>query len=377
MHYPVSRNVDLRQQDVIIRAHRVLILCLEEPAQGRPKNDVFNHFHKIPPGRSYFTRFTARVSEEVSAALKFWVFRADEREVSAGMQGGGGGGGEREIPEKTRRPAASSGTIPTYENVGVTRSGIEPGSPWWEASSLTAQLPQPLLVITTAAYGGRNCILLSMLTRRRLDVVRPRTRFFGGLNMAAVYNSCVYLHALLPAACFLTAAAVLRSRDLVLFRGALVCSGKRHCKGLPTPSQCRLEAPSTLCGQGIEAWERKGDLQTSIERLLAFTRVTRSREMNPPQAHLRKLGTGTSQRTEAALECSAASKLASQLRSSLDRCYGRVCMVFDVWGKVTDVKGFSRHTNFTGRIPVTLAWSGEIWAAINIEVLRADEGEVR
>ncbi|KAJ8865946.1 hypothetical protein PR048_033469 [Dryococelus australis] len=46
---------------------------------------------------------------------------------------------KREIPEKTRRPAASSGTIPTCENPGVTRPGIEPGSHWLEASRLTTQ----------------------------------------------------------------------------------------------------------------------------------------------------------------------------------------------------------------------------------------------
>ncbi|KAJ8898461.1 hypothetical protein PR048_003821 [Dryococelus australis] len=46
----------------------------------------------------------------------------------------------REIPEKTRRPTASSGTIPTCEK-SVTRPGIEPGSPWWEAARLTAQPP--------------------------------------------------------------------------------------------------------------------------------------------------------------------------------------------------------------------------------------------
>ncbi|KAJ8876904.1 hypothetical protein PR048_021353 [Dryococelus australis] len=49
--------------------------------------------------------------------------------------------GEREIPEKTRRPAASSGTIPTCSNPGMIRAGIEPGSPWWEASRLTAHPP--------------------------------------------------------------------------------------------------------------------------------------------------------------------------------------------------------------------------------------------
>ncbi|KAJ8898341.1 hypothetical protein PR048_003701 [Dryococelus australis] len=38
------------------------------------------------------------------------------------------GRGKREIPEKTRRPAASPSTIPTCENPGVARSVFEPGS---------------------------------------------------------------------------------------------------------------------------------------------------------------------------------------------------------------------------------------------------------
>ncbi|KAJ8896111.1 hypothetical protein PR048_001453 [Dryococelus australis] len=50
---------------------------------------------------------------------------------------------KREIPEKTRKPAASFCTIPTCENPEMTRSGIEPGSPCWEASRLTTQPPWP------------------------------------------------------------------------------------------------------------------------------------------------------------------------------------------------------------------------------------------
>ncbi|KAJ8866025.1 hypothetical protein PR048_033549 [Dryococelus australis] len=53
------------------------------------------------------------------------------------------GAGKQEIPKKTRRPAASSGAIPTRENPRVTRPGIEQGSARWEASSLTAQTPWP------------------------------------------------------------------------------------------------------------------------------------------------------------------------------------------------------------------------------------------
>ncbi|KAJ8869507.1 hypothetical protein PR048_028498 [Dryococelus australis] len=53
-----------------------------------------------------------------------------------------GGGGNS---EKTRQPAALYGTIPTCGNPGVTQPGIERVPPWWEASSLTAHPPQPLL----------------------------------------------------------------------------------------------------------------------------------------------------------------------------------------------------------------------------------------
>ncbi|KAJ8883278.1 hypothetical protein PR048_015121 [Dryococelus australis] len=44
---------------------------------------------------------------------------------------------KQEIPEKTRRPTASSGTIPT------SRPEIEPSSPWWEVRVLIAQPPRP------------------------------------------------------------------------------------------------------------------------------------------------------------------------------------------------------------------------------------------
>ncbi|KAJ8883996.1 hypothetical protein PR048_015852 [Dryococelus australis] len=57
---------------------------------------------------------------------------------STGMKGRG----KRENPEKTRQPAASSGTISTCENLGVTRQAIEPWPPRWEAKKLTAQPPR-------------------------------------------------------------------------------------------------------------------------------------------------------------------------------------------------------------------------------------------
>ncbi|KAJ8871791.1 hypothetical protein PR048_028131 [Dryococelus australis] len=77
---------------------------------------------------------TELVSEEVWAVL-----RADEDEASAGMKRVRRG----EISEKTCRPATSSGTIVTRENPRATPLGIEPGSPIWEASSLTIGTPWP------------------------------------------------------------------------------------------------------------------------------------------------------------------------------------------------------------------------------------------
>ncbi|KAJ8880787.1 hypothetical protein PR048_017258 [Dryococelus australis] len=78
--------------------------------------------------------------EKIWAALNIGVLKADDGEA-AGIQGRG----NREIPEKTRRTAASSRTIPTCENPGVTSPEIEPGSPGWEASSLTTIPPRPPL----------------------------------------------------------------------------------------------------------------------------------------------------------------------------------------------------------------------------------------
>ncbi|KAJ8872694.1 hypothetical protein PR048_026307 [Dryococelus australis] len=55
--------------------------------------------------------------------------------------GGGNGRSPRKPADQRHRPA----TIPTCENP-VTRPGIKPGSPRWEASGLTARPPRPHLV---------------------------------------------------------------------------------------------------------------------------------------------------------------------------------------------------------------------------------------
>ncbi|KAJ8892308.1 hypothetical protein PR048_004888 [Dryococelus australis] len=69
--------------------------------------------------------------------------------------------GKREIPKKTRQPAASSGSIPTCESP-VSRPGIEPGSPWWEVVRQSAQPPRPPWSRTGIYLIG--CVVIGSLT---------------------------------------------------------------------------------------------------------------------------------------------------------------------------------------------------------------------
>ncbi|KAJ8870166.1 hypothetical protein PR048_029179 [Dryococelus australis] len=64
------------------------------------------------------------------------------------------GRGKLEIPEKTRRPAASSATIPTCENTGATPPGVEPGSYRRKASALTTA-PDRLRTNVLQKYSAR------------------------------------------------------------------------------------------------------------------------------------------------------------------------------------------------------------------------------
>ncbi|KAJ8871643.1 hypothetical protein PR048_027970 [Dryococelus australis] len=108
------------------------------------------------------------------------------------------GWGKREIPEKTRRPATSSGTIPTCENPGATPPGIEPGSPRWEASSLATTPPRPLLSLfrlggrctrheCKVAFLGWTCNSPSHPSAVRLSASHPSTVFARQLK--AIHNN--------------------------------------------------------------------------------------------------------------------------------------------------------------------------------------------
>ncbi|KAJ8871327.1 hypothetical protein PR048_027644 [Dryococelus australis] len=96
--------------------------------------------------------------------------------------------GKREIPEKTRRPTASSGTIPTCEDPGAIRPGIELGSIWWETIRLTAQVFAESLI--EAHYRRQDCTPVQCFARsgdERVDAhasVAPSALVLLGLRRA-------------------------------------------------------------------------------------------------------------------------------------------------------------------------------------------------
>ncbi|KAJ8880309.1 hypothetical protein PR048_016775 [Dryococelus australis] len=109
---------------------------------------------------------------------------------------------KREILEKTRRPTASSGTIPPCENP-VIRPGIESGSPWWEASpsiQSNTYFLQKLPYFRTVqsidpidlAVSGRVTPGLS-----QVGIVPNDSRWFGGFPRGSPVPPLPYVPALL------------------------------------------------------------------------------------------------------------------------------------------------------------------------------------
>ncbi|KAJ8871794.1 hypothetical protein PR048_028134 [Dryococelus australis] len=118
----------------------------------------FYFFHAV-----CYLRFIPKINRmtEILAAPNIVVLKADEGECGAAPECEGRG--KREIPEKTRRPAASSGTIPTCENPGATPLGIEPGSPRWEAMLIAVQFTVLIVVLTVVHMVGVVLIVVDMV----------------------------------------------------------------------------------------------------------------------------------------------------------------------------------------------------------------------
>ncbi|KAJ8890728.1 hypothetical protein PR048_010237 [Dryococelus australis] len=109
---------------------------------------------------------------ELWAALNIEVLIANEIEMRSGLRSIIM---QREIRERTKLQLASSGTIPTCENPRAIPTGIEPGSPWWEANSVTVTP----LTLTPDSLRGRG-VYSGLTTRfppRRTGFDTRRGRF--------------------------------------------------------------------------------------------------------------------------------------------------------------------------------------------------------
>ncbi|KAJ8876043.1 hypothetical protein PR048_023951 [Dryococelus australis] len=104
-----------------------------------------SHLHHMSPHtRQDAASVTSGDKVEHRTCVKFPFSVVTDKDRGVGMQGRG----KRNIPEITRRPAASSGMIPTCENTVATLSGIEPGSPCWEANRVDCRKYYNLVVGT-------------------------------------------------------------------------------------------------------------------------------------------------------------------------------------------------------------------------------------
>ncbi|KAJ8874639.1 hypothetical protein PR048_025505 [Dryococelus australis] len=113
---------------------------LAEDCRARPSRSSVGDSQLQPPSHPDPIVRTRARDLGFESRVSGWLYnngtlRADEDETrwvcsSIGMQRRG----EREIPEKTRRPAPSSGTIPTCESSGANPPGILSGSLWWDTN---------------------------------------------------------------------------------------------------------------------------------------------------------------------------------------------------------------------------------------------------
>ncbi|KAJ8897959.1 hypothetical protein PR048_003317 [Dryococelus australis] len=100
------------------------------------------------------------------------------------------GGKKRDIPQKTRGPAASSGRNHTCENLGATPSGIEPGSHSGTllqgGSRSTLTRPDP---VYTIVYITRVCRLSTSTGESRLPAFPTRVRSSPPLTYTTSHHS--------------------------------------------------------------------------------------------------------------------------------------------------------------------------------------------
>ncbi|KAJ8897587.1 hypothetical protein PR048_002936 [Dryococelus australis] len=261
----------------------------------------------------------------------------------AGMKGQG----KREIPEKARRP--TSGMIPTCENP-VTRPGIEPGSPWWEASCYREQ---PALMSSTAKIPStRRPHDLSCPARESLEHgadVSEGAALARGVNTAGeparhrariTPRPSLTLLELLP--------SLRNTHHLSLLRGLCVTLARRQAILL------RLRRRSTLASVSRSA---------SIPGLLACMPGGRAHDFTlEPKLH------DTCSRTWFLYNLLQGIVHEPTSYRNQERVYGTLSEF-----SVSSPSSFSCVS--TLHLVCLSEWSGAIWAGLNVELLRTDTGE--
>ncbi|KAJ8866516.1 hypothetical protein PR048_032359 [Dryococelus australis] len=122
--------------------------CIRELYRTMPLVGEFSRGSPVSPAPSFrrysiLTSITLIGSQDLAVKSSPNLFSHSLYGIPLFSSAGMKGRGKREIPEKTRRPTASSGTIITCEIPGATPPGIEPGSRRWKGSSLATAPPWP------------------------------------------------------------------------------------------------------------------------------------------------------------------------------------------------------------------------------------------
>ncbi|KAJ8881441.1 hypothetical protein PR048_017922 [Dryococelus australis] len=156
-----SRSAKSSIEPSIQAAMQASVECFKEsPIVAHGLYEV--KWRRVPVGKS----------GDIWTAVDVIVLRADEGEANEYVAAPeGNGGGKQEIPEKLRRPAASSGTIPTCENPGVTRQGIEPDggiSPRIELHLTRTTREHAARAAGSYVNNSGRCLAVQLGTTRRL-----------------------------------------------------------------------------------------------------------------------------------------------------------------------------------------------------------------
>ncbi|KAJ8879931.1 hypothetical protein PR048_020552 [Dryococelus australis] len=100
-------------------------------------------------------------------------------------------GGKLKTPEKTRRPAASSGTRPTCEILGAIPPVFEPGSPGWEESMA---LKKSSFILRKSAVDQPESLHTDANAGHGIDARRPGSLTHPARTTIQDYNATAYIH---------------------------------------------------------------------------------------------------------------------------------------------------------------------------------------